>query len=80
MSDTNTITVEAPNGSRLTFHSSAPGSARGFVYGLGHRVYGRIARFEYRSDVGHPVGIFVPRGKWAFILAARATEAAEATL
>ena len=58
-------TVLAPNGKRYTFHGSY--GFRGYVYALGHRVYGTRSHI---ANVG-PTPTFTPRGKWAFIVAAK---------
>ncbi len=60
-------TVLAPNGQTYTFHSSS--RFRGYVYALGHRVYGTRSAL-----VDGVTPTFTPRGKWAFILAAASAD------
>jgi hypothetical protein len=59
--------VLAPNGQTYRFHGSS--GRRGYVYALGHRVYGTRTQL---LNVG-VVPSFKPRGKWAFILDAPAS-------
>jgi hypothetical protein len=50
---------------------------RGYVYALGHRVYGTVCEIDFTYNP--PVYHFTPCGKWAFILAAP-NAAAEAAI
>lgn len=59
--------VKAPNGAVYRFHRTRSGG--GYVYALGHRVYGTLGQQSAFHGTGY-ITPFIPRGKWAFIVAA----------
>lgn len=62
------LPVLAPNGKVYPFHFSTDVS--GYVYTLGHRVYGSLGHIRYLEPEQRLVRTFRPKGKWAFILKA----------
>lgn len=68
------VLVTAPNGRQYRFH---PGVAqhRGFIYALGHRVYGNATEGAWNANTHRYERAFEPEGKWAFIVAAVAVPA-----
>jgi hypothetical protein len=74
MAESPTVLVTAPNGKRYRFHEGTK-ALTGYVYALGHRVYGTVDGGAYNTDTGKFEVAFTPTGKWAFIVAAVAAPA-----
>lgn len=63
------VLVTAPNGRQYRFH---PGVAqhRGFIYALGHRVYGTASEGAWNANTHRYERAFEPEGKWKFVVSA----------
>lgn len=62
-------------GTGTTCRLHRTGGQRGFVYALGHRVYGRLATTYSFEQARHVVTGFKPHGKWAFTISGATTAA-----
>lgn len=72
MSNPITLSVKAANGHTYRCHLASPDASTGFVYALGHRVYGRIGSPAWNTLLGKYERSFKAYGKWAFVVAAPA--------